>query len=124
MFPRLAVLFITAILSLFLIAPVFADEIEDLQKQIDELSKAREQSQAATKPLEGQLDSLKRRRKMTHALTVNQGLQASDLESESKLTDTEDLLKELINTGSKIFYMGATLILKSQNKEASNHYDT
>ena len=40
--------------------PVHADEIEDLQKQIDELSKSRELSVKATKPLEGQLDSLKR----------------------------------------------------------------
>ncbi|MFH0937081.1 MAG: SpoIID/LytB domain-containing protein [Candidatus Daviesbacteria bacterium] len=39
--------------------PVFADEIEDLQKQINELNKAREQSVAATKPLEGQIESLK-----------------------------------------------------------------
>lgn len=36
-----------------------ADELEDLQKQIDVLSKAREQSVNATKPLEGQLSSLK-----------------------------------------------------------------
>lgn len=39
---------------------VRADEIEDLQKQIDDLSKRRQQSVDATKPLEGQLDSLKR----------------------------------------------------------------
>lgn len=38
----------------------YADEVEELQKQIDELNKAREQSVAATKPLEGQLQSLKR----------------------------------------------------------------
>lgn len=39
--------------------PVYADEVEDLQKQIDELNKARELSVSATKPLEGQLQSLK-----------------------------------------------------------------
>ncbi len=38
---------------------VFADEIEDLQKQINELNKARELSVGATKPLEGQLSGLK-----------------------------------------------------------------
>src|SRR3990167_1464584 len=42
------------------LSPVYADEIEDLQKQIDELNKQRELSVKATKPLEGQLDSLKR----------------------------------------------------------------
>ncbi len=40
--------------------PASADEIEDLQKQIDQLSKAKELSANATKPLEGQLDSLER----------------------------------------------------------------
>lgn len=39
--------------------PVHADEIEDLQKQIDTLNHSRELSVKATKPLEGQLDSLK-----------------------------------------------------------------
>lgn len=36
-----------------------ADEVDDLQQQINELSKAREMSVNATKPLEGQLTSLK-----------------------------------------------------------------
>ena len=44
----------------YLLPIVRADEIEDLQKQIDELNKARELSVKATKPLEGQLESLKR----------------------------------------------------------------
>ncbi|MBI2026385.1 MAG: TraC family protein [Deltaproteobacteria bacterium] len=61
--------------------------------------------------------SLQRKRKMTHALNINPGLQASDLEAEAKLHDTEDLIQELIQTGSKIFYMGATLIIKSRDPE-------
>ncbi len=39
--------------------PTSADDIEDLQKQIDQLNKARDLSINATKPLLGQLDSLK-----------------------------------------------------------------
>lgn len=39
--------------------PIYADEVEDLQRQINELNKALELSKAATKPLEGQLDKLK-----------------------------------------------------------------
>lgn len=39
---------------------VQADEVEDLQKQINELTKARQMSEAATKPLEGQLENLKK----------------------------------------------------------------
>ncbi len=42
-----------------LTSAVHADEIEDLQKQIDQLNHSRELSVKATKPLEGQLDSLK-----------------------------------------------------------------
>ncbi|MBI4038685.1 SpoIID/LytB domain-containing protein [Candidatus Daviesbacteria bacterium] len=49
------------VLTTFYLLPiVHADEIEDLQKQIDQLNQARELSVKATKPLEGQLDSLKR----------------------------------------------------------------
>lgn len=39
--------------------PVQADEIEDLQKEINKLSEARSMSVSATKPLEGQLENLK-----------------------------------------------------------------
>ncbi len=46
--------------SIYYIPPtIYADEIEDLQKQIDELNKAKQQSVDATKPLEGQLTTLK-----------------------------------------------------------------
>ncbi len=54
------VIFSFILFTTFYLLPVHADEIEDLQKQINELNKARELSVAATKPLEGQLDSLKR----------------------------------------------------------------
>ena len=54
-------LFFTLLLTTYYLLPIVrADEIEDLQKQIDELSKSRELSVKATKPLEGQLGSLKR----------------------------------------------------------------
>lgn len=42
----------------FYFYPIYADEVEDLQKQINELNKALEQSKLATKPLEGQLEKL------------------------------------------------------------------
>lgn len=38
---------------------IYADEVEDLQRQINELNKSLDLSKAATKPLEGQLNSLK-----------------------------------------------------------------
>lgn len=52
----LSILLLTAYCSL---TTVKADEVEDLQKQIDELNKARQQSIDATKPLEGQLTNMK-----------------------------------------------------------------
>lgn len=48
-------------LAIFLVWPVRADEIQDLQQQIDELSKAREQSISATKPLESELTKLQQK---------------------------------------------------------------
>ncbi len=57
---QLAVIVASLITSYFILTTFAkADEIDDLQKQIDSLNKAREMSIAATKPLEGQLDSLK-----------------------------------------------------------------
>ncbi len=62
---RLFSLLLALVLLLFITIPFFltsvhADEIEDLQKQIDALNNARQLSVKATKPLEGQLESLKR----------------------------------------------------------------
>lgn len=57
----LAILIIITLFAIPLaLNPTFADEIDDLQKQIDQLNLARQQSINATKPLIGQLDSLKR----------------------------------------------------------------
>ncbi len=73
--------------------PSHADEIEDLQKQINELSSAREQSIKATKPLEGQLDSLKRQLAQIQAQLDN--LSASIKQKEKDLEAREEKLVEL-----------------------------
>ncbi|MBI2017423.1 hypothetical protein HYS92_00070, partial [Candidatus Daviesbacteria bacterium] len=72
---------------------VHADEIEDLQKQINELSSAREQSVKATKPLEGQLDSLKRQLAQIQAQLDN--LSSSIKQKEKDLEAREEKLVEL-----------------------------
>lgn len=89
------------VLSLVLLFPITynllpssADEIDDLQKQIDELSRAREQSVKATKPLEGQLDSLKRQLAQIQAALDN--LSASIKRKELELKLREEKLVELI----------------------------
>lgn len=55
----LCIVILLLVTSYSLLSLVHADELEDLQKQINDLTKAREQSVAATKPLEGQLDNLR-----------------------------------------------------------------
>src|SRR3989344_9660927 len=83
--------------------PSHADEIEDLQKQINELSSAREQSVAATKPLEGQLSSLKRQLAQIQAsldnLSSNIKKKQRDLDArEEKLVKQQVLLEERIRS--------------------------
>jgi SpoIID/LytB domain protein len=55
---RLLVVAGLAFSFMLVIKPVRADELDDINKQIAELTSAREQSVAATKPLEGELDKL------------------------------------------------------------------
>ena len=63
-----------------------------------------------------ELSLIQQRRKITHALSASNGLKVSDLESEAKLSDTEDLLREIISTGQKIIYGSLTIILKAKEK--------
>ncbi len=85
-------LVILIILTLFAVPwvlnPTFADEIDDLQKQIDQLNLARQQSINATKPLEGQLDSLKRQLAQIQASLDN--LSAGIKTKQKELDDREE----------------------------------
>ena len=58
---------------------------------------------------------------MAHSMTVNTGGRASDLESEAKLNSTEELLRELINTGQKIFYFQLAILLKAPDRDLLDH---
>src|SRR5687768_1018932 len=73
--------------------PVFADEVEDIQRQIDELNKARQLSVNATKPLEGQLDSLQRQLSQIKSQINNLSVNINKKQNELKLR--EDKLVEL-----------------------------
>lgn len=90
MFPRLAVILLLLSGLIFFGSLVKADEVEDLQKQINELNKAREMSVAATKPLEGQLDSLKLQ--LAHIQVSLQNLSANIASKEKELKVREDKL--------------------------------
>lgn len=87
-------LLLLIILPLFAIpytlVPTYADEIEDLQKQIDALNQARQLSVNATKPLEGQLDSLKRQLSQIQASIEN--LIANITQKQKELDLREDKL--------------------------------
>lgn len=61
-----------------------------------------------------EMSKLQQKRKMAHSLAVTQGGRASDLESESKLSSTEELIRELLNTGQRIYAAQMSLVLKAE----------
>lgn len=86
--------------------PVWADEIEDLQREIDALNKAREQSVAATKPLEGQLDSLERQ--LAQIKVKLQNLSSGIVQKEQDLKIREDKLvvqRALLDSRVRSYYI-------------------
>jgi hypothetical protein len=54
-------------------------------------------------PQADEMSKLQQKRKMAHSLAVTSGNKASDLESETKLSSTEELIRELLNTGQRIY---------------------
>ena len=58
-----------------------------------------------------ELSSLQAKRRMAHSMSVSHGGRATNLESEAKLQSTEELLRELLTTGQKIFYFQFSLLL-------------
>ena len=59
-----------------------------------------------------EMAKLQRTRKMAHSLASTQAGRASDLESESKLSSTEELIRELLNTGQRIYAGQLVIVLK------------
>ncbi|MDO8570220.1 MAG: SpoIID/LytB domain-containing protein [Candidatus Daviesbacteria bacterium] len=89
-----------------LITLTHADEIEDLQKQINELNKAREQSVAATKPLEGQLDSLKIQLAQLQAKLNNLSATITQKEKDLKLREDKLVIQQaLLSSRVRSYYI-------------------
>lgn len=65
-----------------------------------------------------ELSSLQQKRRMAHSMSASHGGRATDLESEAQLNSTEELLRELINTGQKIFYFQTALLLRAKTEDA------
>ncbi|MBN8542386.1 MAG: TraC family protein [Deltaproteobacteria bacterium] len=59
-----------------------------------------------------EVKSLEQKRRMAHSLSVSSSNRVTDLESESRLSQTTDLLRELIETGQKIFRSELVVILR------------
>lgn len=75
-------------------------------------------------PQTKEMEKLKTKRRMAHSMASGPSNQVSDLESESKLSSTEDLIRELINTGQKIFSFELSMILKTEpTKEGLRQLD-
>lgn len=60
-----------------------------------------------------EMAKLQQKRKMAHSLAVTSGNKASDLESETKLSSTEELIRELLSTGQRIYAAQMTVVLKA-----------
>lgn len=64
-------------------------------------------------PQASEMSKLQQKRKMAHSMAVTSGGKASDLESETKLSSTEELIRELLNTGQRIFAVQMSVILRA-----------
>ncbi len=62
----------------------------------------------------GEMAKLQQKRKMAHSLAVTQAGRASDLESETKLSSTEELIRELLTTGQRIYAVQLAIILRAE----------
>jgi len=50
-------------------------------------------------------------------MSMSHGGRATDLESEAQLNSTEELLREIINTGQKILYTQIAILLRAEDQD-------
>ena len=67
-----------------------------------------------------EMAKLNQKRKMAHSLAVTSGNKASDLESETKLSSTEELIRELLSTGQRIYAAQMSLVLRAPATDEGN----
>lgn len=60
-----------------------------------------------------EMSKLNQKRKMAHSLAMTSGNKVSDLESETKLSSTEELIRELLSTGQRIYAAQMSLVLRA-----------
>jgi len=64
-----------------------------------------------------ELSDLQAKRRTAHAMSNSRDGRATDLETEAQLSSTEDLLREVINTGQKIFYFQTALLIRATTQD-------
>lgn len=67
-----------------------------------------------------EMASLQQKRRIAHSLSSTSGNKVSDLESESRLGQTTELIREIIETGQKIFEVELIIILKGEDSESGH----
>ena len=64
-----------------------------------------------------ELSSLQVKRRIAHSMSASVDGRAIDLDSEAQLNSAEEILREVIETGQKVFYFQCTVLIKSKDKE-------
>lgn len=59
--------------------------------------------------------ALEQKRRMAHSLTSQNNGRVSDLEGESRLQQTTDLIREIIDTGQRVFIAELVIVLREEN---------
>lgn len=67
-----------------------------------------------------EMAKLQQKRKMAHSLAMTSGNRASDLESETKLSSTEELIRELLSSGQRIYAAQMSIILRAPANDEGN----
>jgi len=65
-----------------------------------------------------EMRSLEQKRRMAHSLTSQKNGRVSDLEGESRLQQTTELIREIIETGQRIFVAELVIVLREENSKA------
>ena len=62
-----------------------------------------------------EIKALEQKRRMAHSLASSTSNRVTDLESESRLSQTTDLIREIIETGQRIFQAELVIVLREPN---------
>lgn len=64
-----------------------------------------------------ELENLQTQRRMAFSMVYGKQSGVSDLESEAKFQDLEELLAQLVTSGEKVFHFGLNILLRSDSKD-------